>query len=144
MNGPSSIGRHAKLPTYATPRTTWSTRRSISTSLSRGNPSSTSSTSFCPARSSPHSSYWPTSCPLKVSVGQGCQSFSRSLVLSISFYLSVSYVSLVHLYFLIFPSWSYFSFFLCYCSFIVLSFFLLSIICFFFSTLHSFRSVYFH
>lgn len=69
-SGPSSIVQAGRWSTHGIPQMTWSTRRSCLIWSSRGSPSSTSSTSSCPARSYPHWWYWPTSYLHKV--GQSC------------------------------------------------------------------------
>lgn len=66
-SGPSSIVQPGRWSTHCIPRMTWSTRRSCLTLSSKGSPSSTSSTSSCPARSYPHWWSWPTSSLHKVS-----------------------------------------------------------------------------
>lgn len=58
-SGQSSTGPPVSWQTIVTPLMTWSTRRCISISSSSGNHSSTSSTSSCPALSSPHWLFWP-------------------------------------------------------------------------------------
>lgn len=60
-SGPSSIVQPGRWSTHGIPQMTWSTRRSCLIWSSKGSPSSTSSTSSCPARSYPHWWYWPTS-----------------------------------------------------------------------------------
>lgn len=65
-SGPLSIVQPGRWSTRGIPQMTWSTRRSCSIWSSKGSPSSTSSTSSCPARSYPRWWCWPTSYLLKV------------------------------------------------------------------------------
>lgn len=61
VSGPLSIVQPGRWSTHGIPQMTLNTRRSCLIWSSKGSPSSTSSTSSCPARSYPHWWYWPTS-----------------------------------------------------------------------------------